>query len=499
MNPFFEFSAFGAAEYECSLDAEPFEQCDSPMEYSDLNPGTHVFRVRAVDLARNVEHPPVSHTFEVGADSTPPETTILSGPPNPSIDDWATFELQANEEVVYFECAIETEPGVGPVWEECFNPAQYTELLPGDYVLQVRAVDLALNVDPTPATYAWTYEPPGWALDTTIHRAPTNPSTNVNPFFEFSAFGAAEYECSLDAEPFESCESPYLLEQMTPGLHVFQVRAVDINGNVEAEPARHEWRLVSPPLEPTITVTPPDPSPGPEHTFEFTSTEPNATFECRITPNPFLQNEFQPCSSPHTYTNLPDGDYLFEVIAVNEYGIKGELPAQWDLTVAAAPDTAIHHGPSSPTARTTASFAFTSSEPGSVFICYLDGVELGECLSPAMFPDTELGFPSIGLGTHTFEVAAEDVDGNVDPTPASWTWTVVEGTAPDTVITGTPDDPTTETSASFGFFSTEPNSTFMCSLDGAALEACTSPAQYVGLAVGVHEFQVVATDEEGTA
>ena len=116
-----------------------------------------------------------------------------------------------------------------------------------------------------------------------------------------------------------------------------------------------------------------------------------------------------------------------------------------------------------------------------------------------MFPDTELGFPSITLGTHTFEVAAEDLDGNVDPTPASWTWTVIEGTAPDTVISGGPDDPTTETSASFGFFSTEQNSTFLCQLDGAGFEVCSSPAQYTDLAEGVHEFQVVATDEEGAS
>ena len=118
----------------------------------------------------------------------------------------------------------------------------------------MRAVDLALNVDPTPAVWTWTYEPPAPAPETTIHRAPTNPSTNINPIFEFSAIGPVEeYECSLDAEPFESCETPYLIEEIEPGLHVFQVRAIDIFGNVEPEPARHEWRVIAPPLEPTIT------------------------------------------------------------------------------------------------------------------------------------------------------------------------------------------------------------------------------------------------------
>ena len=37
-----------------------------------------------------------------------------------------------------------------------------------------------------------------------------------------------------------------------------------------------------------------------------------------------------------------------------------------------------------------------------------------------------------------------------------------------------------DTSASFGFFSTEENSTFLCSLDGGTPVACTSPAQYIG-------------------
>ncbi len=38
-------------EFECQLDVEPFEQCESPMEYSDLTPGSTRFRVRAIDLA----------------------------------------------------------------------------------------------------------------------------------------------------------------------------------------------------------------------------------------------------------------------------------------------------------------------------------------------------------------------------------------------------------------------------------------------------------------
>ena len=115
------------------------------MEYSDLTPGEHRFRVRAIDLAGNVEHPPLTRTFTIGMDATPPETTILTGPPATVPDDWASFEFSSNELDATFECAIDGEP-----FEECFNPAQYVELEPGEHTFQVRAVDSSLNPDPTP-------------------------------------------------------------------------------------------------------------------------------------------------------------------------------------------------------------------------------------------------------------------------------------------------------------------------------------------------------------
>ena len=108
------------AEFECSIDGEPFEQCESPMEYSGLTSGRHRFRVRAIDLAGNIEQPPVTRTFDLGMDANPPETTINSGPEATFNDDWASFEFSSNEPDATFECAIDGEP-----LEECFNPTQY--------------------------------------------------------------------------------------------------------------------------------------------------------------------------------------------------------------------------------------------------------------------------------------------------------------------------------------------------------------------------------------
>jgi hypothetical protein len=90
-----------------------------------------------------------------------------------------------------------------------------------------------------------------------------------------------------------------------------------------------------------------------------------------------------------------------------------EPPAAGDAT---APDSQITAGPKKKSKKRRASFAFTSSEPGSTFECSLDGASFAACGSPL-----EL---KAGKGKHVFEVRAVDAAGNVDPTPAAQRWKV---------------------------------------------------------------------------
>jgi Tol biopolymer transport system component len=69
----------------------------------------------------------------------------------------------------------------------------------------------------------------------------------------------------------------------------------------------------------------------------------------------------------------------------------------------------------------------------------------------------------------------------------------------DTTITSGPSGSVSATTASFGFSSSAPGSTFECSLDGKAFSACTSPREYSGLANGEHTFRVRAIDTSGKA
>jgi hypothetical protein len=82
----------------------------------------------------------------------------------------------------------------------------------------------------------------------------------------------------------------------------------------------------------------------------------------------------------------------------------------------APPDTTIISGPKNKTKKKTATFAFTSSEPGATFECSLDGAQFVPCSSPDAV--------KVKKGKHGFQVRAKDPAGNVDGSAASDDWKV---------------------------------------------------------------------------
>jgi hypothetical protein len=53
---------------------------------------------------------------------------------------------------------------------------------------------------------------------------------------------ASRYECKLDRKPFRACTSPFR-KKVRVGKHMFQVRAVDPQGQVDRTPAVFRWRV----------------------------------------------------------------------------------------------------------------------------------------------------------------------------------------------------------------------------------------------------------------
>jgi hypothetical protein len=80
------------------------------------------------------------------------------------------------------------------------------------------------------------------------------------------------------------------------------------------------------------------------------------------------------------------------------------------------PNTTIASGPSGTTTNAFATFTFSATEPAT-FRCQLDGASAAEaCTSPKTYVN-------LAAGDHTFAVWATDTRGNVDPTPATRSWT----------------------------------------------------------------------------
>ena len=63
--PRFAFSSTGGDAFQCSLDDGPFQPCATPLTLNGLSDGDHVFAVRAVDAAGNLDPTPAVRRFRL--------------------------------------------------------------------------------------------------------------------------------------------------------------------------------------------------------------------------------------------------------------------------------------------------------------------------------------------------------------------------------------------------------------------------------------------------
>jgi membrane peptidoglycan carboxypeptidase len=101
--------------------------------------------------------------------------------------------------------------------------------------------------------------------DTVILGGPPSQTVARSAVFRFKSQGAASqgFQCSVDAGPFAGCKSPATFGHLSPGDHVFTVRAVSRAGHPDDSPASFHWSVFDD-LAPQRTQTQPAPSPQPQ-------------------------------------------------------------------------------------------------------------------------------------------------------------------------------------------------------------------------------------------
>ena len=267
-------------------------------------------------------------------------TSISGGPSGGTRDATPTFAFRSDEPGATFECKVEG-PGQAATWASCRSPLTL-QLADGSYVLSVRAVDAAGNVDPTPARRSFSVDT--GAVATFIDAGPSGVTNDPTPSFTFgSPVTGATFECRIDGPgtpvgAFTACSSPWRAPRLASGGYVLQVRALAPGGAVDLTPASRAFTVDADAPETTIVDGPGEGGSSPSRTPAFRyQSEAGATFECRVdnrVAGGVDTVAWAPCPPTGYQTlELDGGRHEFEVRGKDQAGNVDRSPAQRSFLV----------------------------------------------------------------------------------------------------------------------------------------------------------------------
>jgi hypothetical protein len=183
--------------------------------------------------------------------------------------------------------------------------------------VSVRAFDLAgrvTNITSTAVVDLLPVQPIAYVRpDATIVTAPAATVSSDRAEFTFSGTpgdnAVAGYRCQLDTNIAVLCNTPYVLEGLSGGVHTLKVAAIDDAGYVDLGPATHVWTVTPTGPQATLVSAPTGNVTARTATFEFTAAA-GAVLECSL--DAAIPAS---CTSPYTTAELGDGVHTFTVQA----------------------------------------------------------------------------------------------------------------------------------------------------------------------------------------
>ncbi|WP_224362687.1 Ig-like domain-containing protein [Hyalangium versicolor] len=506
-------------------------------DYTGLAPGIHTFEVYAEDKNKVQDPSPAKFIWEIK------ETVIVNQPLVLTNQTAATFTFTGAGTGGKYWCREYT--GTAGTYQDCgtagsggsgdIGAKTFSNLPPGSHTFEVYAEDASKNTDiATPASFTWVIDvaPP----DTVIATSPKNPTNQTTATFTFTGAGpGGKYRCreyTGSPSTYEDCGAAGSggsgdtgtknFTGLSQGIHTFEVYAEDAAGNVEVFAAVFLWAVDITPPDTVIATNPKDPTNQTAANFTFTGAGTDGRYWCREyvgTPG-----TYQPCGAAgsggsgdtgaKSFTGLVPGTHTFEVYAEDAAGNGDSTAAKFTWTVdLTAPDTAIGSRPLDPTHETTAVFTFTGAGTGGRYWCRLaiPNAVFEDCGVAGSGGNGDAGaksFSGLTEGLNTFQVYAEDAAGNVDTTPAQFSW-VIDTTPPNTVIASSPKNPTNQTTAVFTFTGAGAGGRYWCrewAVTPGPYENCGTAgsgglgdmgAKNFSVGNGIHTFDVYAEDAAG--
>ncbi len=464
-------------------------KCSTSHSRASLNEGPHSVEIVAYDKAGNRSVPELV-AFTV--DRTPPTLTMNLQPSKLTNIARSEFRFSAVDTlsgVDRYECQM----GATGAWAACSSPSVST-LASGSHVFAVRAFDKAGNMA-APISYDWVIDMN--APSVMITKAPSPISKDANSIFEFSGSDSGQpitrFECSVDQAAAVACASPYPVNGLAAGTHVFSVVGVDAAGN-RSSPAVYTWLIDLTPPTVQFTQTPAKNANSTNANFAFTAADPGsgiARIECQLD-----GGNYQACASPTALANLTEAEHAYSVRAVDNAGnVSQPVSYTWRVDVT-KPMVEITSGPTGYVGVNTADLAYVGTDGGSGIARYECGLDSGAwqtCVSPT-------NFMALAEGSHLFVVRAVDNAGNVsDPKSRQW---YVDRTGPAINFQKMPlaTIQTYET-AVVQFTVTDAGSgvmTVTCGLNGSLVSCRESDSYtYANPMPGNYVFTVKATDKLG--
>ena len=347
----------------------------------------------------------------VQVDGTLPQVSITSAPSTPTNLDSASFVF-SSDEAATFECKLD-DGAFGP----CASPKDYSALADGSHTFFVEATDTAGNS--AESSHTWTIDTT--LPTTTITETPSDPNNESSQSFGFTTSELADAECNLDRHGLRAMHfSQDLLGARGRAAHVRRPRD-DPAGNTGTQ--RHvrlgdrhvgtdgrDHRQAAEPEQQRLAELLLHGEPGRQH-FRLQARQ-------RGVRSVRFAEELRRACGRLAYVRRQGDRPCWQYECGDELHVDDRHHTADDHDLRRA-------GVLSNSASATFEFAAVGT---ATFECKLDAGAYGPCASPK-------AYTSLDQGSHTFEVRATDLAGNVGP-EASRTWRV-DTVAPTTTIDGT--------------------------------------------------------------